>query len=102
MVTPFTRSTVGQSGFGKRPPAPRKLTGIPAVETCHGNAVSGGMDEPAVAHVDPHVPDLGRLRFRAPVAEEDDVCRLELRERDPTRFRHLPAHLVRRPSAEAR
>src|SRR3954453_9282466 len=102
MVTPFSGSTTGQSRFGKRPPAPGKLTRIPAVEARHGNAIPGGMDEPAVADVDPHVPDLGRLRFRAFAAEEDDVGRLELRERDAPRLRHLAAHLVRRPAAESR
>src|SRR6266540_5604245 len=57
------------------------------------------MDEPAVAHVDAHVADLGGLRARA-MAEEDDVARLQLGVRDPPGRRDLAAHRVRRPALE--
>src|SRR5207248_4230007 len=66
------------------------------------DSIAGRVDEPAVAEVDPHVSDLGRLRACASVAEEEDVRRLELPERDSQRAGDLPAHLVRRSPLEPR
>src|SRR5689334_24376599 len=90
----------GEAGFGERASRPGELAGVPAVEARDGDAVLGGVDEPAVAEVDAHVADLRRLRPRTLVAEEDDVGRLEARQSDALRLRHLAAHLVGRAPAE--
>src|SRR5579864_1800316 len=80
---PPKRSGVGsrrlEPGFGERPAGPGELLRVPAVQLRQGHTVLGRMDEPAVSDVDAHVADLGRLRARAFVAEEDDVGGLEAR-----------------------
>src|SRR5438309_4573728 len=63
----------GKRCFGQRPPRPREVRPVPPRELGDGDAVAGGVDEPAVPEVDPHVVDLGRLRRRPVRAEEDDV-----------------------------
>src|SRR4051794_21064686 len=93
-------SRLGKRSLGERPPAPRELAAVPPGQRGERDAGAGGMDEPAVAQVDPRVPDLRRGGPRPAVAEEDHVCRLELREGDPLRCADLAAHLVRRAAAE--
>src|SRR5207342_450993 len=56
----------------------------------------------AAAEVDARVADGGRFRARAVRAEEQEVARCQLRERDPLRARHLAAHRVRRPALDRR
>ena len=60
------------------------------------------MEDPAGAQVAPGVADLARRRASPGRAEEDDVSRLELREADALRLRHLAAHLVGRASFDRR
>src|SRR5580765_4637357 len=51
------------------------------------------MDEPAASQVNAGVIDLAGLRLRTVNAEEEDVPRGQLLQRDPKLFRHLAAHL---------
>src|SRR2546430_136134 len=87
-----------QPGFAQRAARPGEALAVPPVEREQRHALVRGMDEPAVAEVDPRVADLARLRARA-VAEEEHVTGLEAGCRDPPGARHLAAHLVRRPAA---
>ena len=79
-----------QAGFGQRPARPGELLPVPAGERRHGDAVAGGVDEPAVAEVDPGVVDRGRLRARAGGPKKSDVAGRELGERDPLRAATSP------------
>src|SRR5437660_4340802 len=90
----------GKPGFGERASCPRESLQVPTLKLRDGDSVTRGMDEPSVPEVDPRVVDLRRLGARSMRPEEEDVRRLELRERDPFRLRDLAAHLVRRPAPD--
>src|SRR4029079_6672843 len=92
--------TGNEAGFGKRPSAPGEGLAVPARQRRDGDALARGVHEPARAEVDPRVADLSGLRTRPRGAEEDEVARLQLRERDPLRPRHLSAHLVGRAALD--
>jgi hypothetical protein len=49
---------LGETGFAKRPSSPGEAIDVPACEGDDGHALSGGVDHPAVAEVDPRVVDL--------------------------------------------
>ncbi len=94
---------LGETGLGEWPAAPREALCVPVRrEQRELDALLGGVDEPAVAEVDAHVVDLGRLRPAAVCAEEDEVAGLELRERDSLRRLDLAAHRVGRAALEGR
>src|SRR5262245_23777266 len=90
----------GKTGLSERPSRPGEAGRVPTRELGDGDTLAGRLNEPAVSEVDPHVVHLARLGRRAAGTEEEDVRRLELRERDALRPRHLAAHLVRRAPAE--
>src|SRR5947208_9261821 len=95
--TPTTRPIMkgalsAELGFGERPARPGKTLLVPARQRSEGDAVARRVDEPAPAEVDARVVDLRRFRPRAGSSPEQDVGRLQLRERDALCRRHLAAH----------
>src|SRR5207244_3387155 len=94
------RPSVAETGLGEGPTGPGEALLVPAGERRERDALARRVDEPAAAGVDAHVVDLRRLRARPARAEEDDVARLDARERDPLGRRHLAAHRIGRPAAE--
>src|SRR5262245_16113761 len=86
--------SVVEARFGQRAAAPGEARLVPVRHRRESRAEPRGVHEPAVADVDAHVSDLGRLRSRPPVPEEDDVARGESVAAHPQRARDLAAHRV--------
>ena len=94
-------SDLTEAGFGQWAAGPREALPVPVRrQGRERHALVRGLDEPAAAEVDAHVVDLGRLRPRPGRSEEQEVARLDLRQRDPLGRRHLARHRVGRPAAE--
>src|SRR4029079_18397911 len=66
----------------------------------HALPEAGRVSDPAVADIDAHVTDFGRLGTRPSGAEEHDVARAEGFSAHALGRGDLAAHLVRRPSDE--
>src|SRR6266480_2601467 len=87
-------------GFGERSARPREALLVPPGKGGDGDAVAGGVNEPAAAQVDPGVVDLSGLGSRAGGSPEKNVAGLQPSKRDALRCRHLSAHRKRGAALE--
>src|ERR687888_253018 len=90
-----------EARLGERAPGPGETRVVPRRrERNQRHTRHPGLDEPAVAEIDAGVVDLGGLRARPVLPEEEDVCGLERGAAYPLTTRHLAAHRIRRSSAQ--